>query len=230
MRTIVFDSGPIISLTMNNLLWVLEPLKKISNAKFLITKTVKEELVDKPLNKTKRFMFEALQVLHYIENGTLEVVDSETIRKQTLKFLSVANNCFNAFGHNMNIVHEAEMSAIALYLEKGADVFVVDERTARLLVENPKRLYNIIRHTLHTDVKENKGNIREFKKITRDVSIIRSSEIVTIAYEMCLLDSYKANIPDTKRTLLESILWGVKLNGCAVSKREIEQIIRIERL
>ena len=59
---------------MNNLLWLLEPLKKLSKAKFYITKLVKEELVDTPLNKTKKFKFEALQVLHYIENGTLEVI------------------------------------------------------------------------------------------------------------------------------------------------------------
>ena len=71
MKTIVFDTGPIISLTMNNLLWILEPLKSISNANFYITNPVKKELVDNPLNKTKRFKFEALQVLHYIENGIL---------------------------------------------------------------------------------------------------------------------------------------------------------------
>ena len=128
----------------------------------------------------------------------------------------------------MNIVHEAEMSAIALYLEKNADAFVVDERTARLMVENTKRLHNILRHTLHTEVKENRGNIREFRKMTRKVKVIRSVEIVTIAYEIGLLDSYKSGIPNIKKTLLESILWGVKLNGCSVSKREIEQIIRIE--
>ena len=28
MKTLVFDAGPIISMTMNNLLWLLKPLKK----------------------------------------------------------------------------------------------------------------------------------------------------------------------------------------------------------
>ncbi len=69
MKTIVFDTGPIISLTMNNLLGLLEHLKKKSNARFLIPRQVKAELVDNPMNNTKRFMFEAMQVLRIIEKG-----------------------------------------------------------------------------------------------------------------------------------------------------------------
>jgi predicted nucleic acid-binding protein len=226
MKSIVFDTGPIISLTMNNLLWLLEPLKKLSDANFFITSSVKKELVDTPLNKTKRFMFEALQVQRYIENGTLQIADNE-IEEDTSDLLSIANNCFEAFGHNMNIVHEAEMSAIALFLQKDADAFVVDERTTRLLIENPRKLLNILKHTLHTKVKDNKDNLAEFKKITRKIKIIRSVELVTIAYEKGLLDKYLTSTP--KNILLESVIWGVKLNGCAVSKRELEQIMRIER-
>jgi len=228
MKTIVFDAGPIISLTMNNLLWILEPLKKISNAEFCITEQVKHELVDTPLNKTRKYMFEALQVLHYIENKTIEVIDNDAVRNQALHLLSIANNCFNAFGHNMQILHEAEMSAIALYLQKKADAFVVDEKTARLLMESPDRLHSIMKHKLHTKVEKNKENLNQFKKITRGIKVIRSVELVTLAYEKGFLDKYLSSMPSSRKTLLESVLWGVKLNGCAVSKREIEQIVRME--
>ena len=230
MKTIVFDTGPIISLTMNNLLWILEPLKSISNANFYITNPVKKELVDNPLNKTKRFKFEALQVLHYIENGILEIVDNDEIKRQTSKLVGITNNCFTAFGHNISITHEAEMSAVALYLQKKADALVLDERTARIFIENPKKLLNILKHTLHTNVKENKNNVKEFRKITKNIKVIRSVELAAVAYENGFLDKYLTNaIPHSKKILLESILWGVKLNGCAVSKREIEQIMRIEK-
>jgi len=226
MKTIIFDTGPIISLTMNNLLWLLEPLKRISNANFYITDLVKKELVDTPLNKTKRFKFEALQVLHYIENGTLEVVEVD--KAKTEKLLSMANNCFKAYGHGINLLHDAEVSAVALYLQKNADAFVVDEKTTRLLIENPNKLHNILKHNLHTNVEENKDNIRQFRELTKSVKMIRSVELATIAYEKGLLDRYLTHIPEAKKTLLESVLWGVKLNGCAVSKREIEQILKME--
>ena len=228
MKSLVFDTGPVISLTMNNLLWLLDPLKEIGKASFFITEQVKRELVDVPLNKTKRYKFEALQVLHYIENGTLEVISNDSMQKDTLNLLSISNNCFSAFGHNMTLVHEAEMSAIALYLQKKADAFVVDERTTRLLIENPKKLHHILEHNLNTKITENKNNLNEFKKITKDVRMIRSVELATISYEKGLLDKYIANMPNSKETLLESVLWGIKLNGCAVSKKEIEQILREE--
>ena len=43
-----------------------------------------------------------------------------------------------------------------------------------------------------------------------------------------MLDNYITKLPDARKNLLESVLWGVKLNGCAVSKEEIENIVRLE--
>lgn len=228
MKNIVFDTGPIITLTMNNLLWTLESLKEKSDVNFYITDSVKKELVDNPLNKTMRFKFEALQVLKCIEQGTIEVIDNPEIKNQSQKLLSLANNCFMAFGHNMNIVHEAEMSVIALYLQKNADALVVDEKTTRLLIENPKKLHIIIDHNLHSKVILDKDNLSEFAKMTKNVKIIRSVELAAISYERGLLDKYIPNIDNARQILLQSVLWGFKLNGCAVTKKEIEQMIRIE--
>ena len=54
MKSLVFDAGPIISLTMNNLLWLLDPLKVNFKGEFYIPMAVKGELVDRPLT-TKKF-------------------------------------------------------------------------------------------------------------------------------------------------------------------------------
>ena len=43
-----------------------------------------------------------------------------------------------------------------------------------------------------------------------------------------ILNKYLADIKNPHETLLDSVLWGVKLNGCAVSKQEIEEILKIE--
>ena len=48
MRSIIFDTGPIISLTMNNLIWTLKHLKRQFKGDFLITPAVKKELIEKP--------------------------------------------------------------------------------------------------------------------------------------------------------------------------------------
>ena len=46
MNTLFFDTGPVISMTMNHILWVLRPLKKQFNGNFFITDFVKKELID----------------------------------------------------------------------------------------------------------------------------------------------------------------------------------------
>lgn len=227
MKSLIFDAGPIISLATNNLLWLLEPLKKQYNGKFYITQAVKRELVERPL-ETKKFKFEAIQVERQIENGILEVIENDFIKTQTPRLLSLANETFKAYNYYMRILHYAEVSAIAAAINLKSDAVVIDEKTTRFLVENPKMIAEILRKTLHTPVTINESNLREFRNIVKNISIIRSVELVTIAFELGMLNNYITNIQDSKKTLLESVLWGVKLNGCAVSREEIEQIIKTE--
>ena len=227
MKSLIFDAGPVISLATNNLLWILEPLKKQFNGKFYLTEAVKRELVDRPL-ETKKFKFEAIQVERLIENGVLEIIDNSFIRNNTPRLLNTANEIFKAYNNYMRIVHFAEMSVIAAAVGLNADAIAIDEKTTRFLIENPKMIVEILRKTLHTSVSINENNLKEFRNTVRNVKTIRSIELVTIAYEHGLLDNYITKIPDARKNLLESVLWGVKLNGCAVSKDEIEQIVKIE--
>ncbi len=227
MKSLIFDAGPIISLATNNLLWILEPLKKEFNGNFYITDAVKHELVDRPL-ETKKFKFEAIQVERLIENRILEIIDSSFIRQKTPALLDTANEIFKAYNNYIKIVHFAEMSVIAAAADLNADAIAIDEKTTRFLIENPKMIVEILRKTLHTPIGINENNLKEFKNTTKSIKTIRSIELVAIAYEHGLLDNYITKIPDARKNLLESVLWGVKLNGCAVSKDEIEQIVRME--
>ena len=227
MKSLIFDAGPIISLATNNLLWVLEPLKKEFDGKFYITEPVKRELVDRPL-ETKKFKFEAIQIEKLIEKGILEIIDNSFIREKTPILLHTANEIFKAYDNYMKIVHFAEMSVIMASVNLSADAIVIDEKTTRFLIENPKMIVEILKKTLHTPISINENNLKEFKNTIGDIKTIRSIELVTIAYERSLLDNYITKIPDARKNLLESVLWGVKLNGCAVSKDEIEQIVRLE--
>ncbi len=228
MKSLVFDTGPIISLATNNLLWLLEPLKKRFKGEFYITKAVENELIKKPL-QTKRFKFEALQVLQLVRGNTIKVIEKKEIKSKTIRLLDLANNSFKAHSAWIRIVNFAEIETMAAYLTLDSDALVVDERTTRLLIENPKSLAKILSHKLHTKISINKNNIKGLQKLTKGVNLIRSTELVTVAFELGLLNQFIAKIPDARKVLLESVLWGVKLNGCAVSNQEIEQTLRMER-
>jgi len=227
MKVIVFDTGPVISLTTNNLLGLLRDLKDKYKGSFYITDPIRRELIEKPL-ATRKFKFEALQVLRCIHSGILEVFDAEELQKKTLHMLDLANNCFKANGSFIRIVHFAEISGIAAAVLNNAEAFVVDERSTRLLMEDPMRLKRILGRRLHTDITLDKQNLNEFSRMAKGIRLIRSAELVSVAYELGLLDKYLVNVPNAARTLLEGVLWGLKLNGCAVSERDIRDIIRLE--
>jgi len=226
MKSLVFDAGPIISLATNNLLWLLEELKKKFDGEFYISKTAKEEVVEHPL-ATKKFKFEALQILKIIDDKVLNVVDNRDIDKKTNILFNLANSIFTAYNRNIHLLHRAETAGIALCIDSNADAFVVDERTSRLLIEDYQTLKNLLEKKLHTSINVNKKKITEFQKIVKGIKVIRSVELVTAAYELGLLKDYILNIKDPKTTLLEGVLWGVKLNGCAVSRNEIDEIITL---
>ena len=232
MKCVIFDSGPVISFTVNNLLDVLTSLKEIFDGKFYICPAVKEELIDVPFTG-KKFKFEALQVMKLIEEGTLEIIENNKISDLGEQLMDLANKCFMIKGKYINIVQTGEMESLAAAIFTNADAFVVDERTIRLLVEDPESLEKSLYYKMHTDVKIDLNNVTKFRQIIGNVKIIRSLELVTVAFERGLLDKYlpkKAIIPTARKDLLDSILWGLKLNGCAVSEDDILEALRIERL
>lgn len=227
MKSLVFDAGPIISLATNNLLWILEPLKKEFGGKFCITEAVKHELVDRPL-ETKKFKFEAIQVERLVESGLLEIVKNQFIAENTPRLLGTSNEIFKAYNNYIKIVHFAEMSVLAAAISLSSDAVALDEKTTRFLIENPRAIVEILKKTLHTPISINENNLKEFKNIVKDIKAIRSIELVAVAYEHGLLDGYITQIPQARKSLLEGVLWGLKLNGCAVSEDEIEQIVMME--
>lgn len=226
-RSIVFDTGPIISLATNNLLWILEPLKKQSGMEFFIPEAVKKEIIDRPL-QSKRFKFEAMQVLSLVNRGIIKIISLPQIKAESEKLLNTANRIFQAKDNWLQIMHVGEMEAIAAAIIMNSSAFVVDERTARMLIENPDRLMEIMEKKLHTKISVDRGNLDDFRKQTRDIRLIRSTEIAAVAYEKGLLDQYIPNIPNPRKELLDSVLWGIKLNGCSISENEINKIVKIE--
>lgn len=227
MRTIVFDTGPIISLSMNNLLGIIKKLKEKFDGEFYITPSIKKEAIDRPLD-SKKFKFEAIQVFKQLQEGVFKIYPNN-MDPLAEELLSLSNNTFKAQGNYIQIVHYAEMEVVAAALTLGATAVVIDERTTRLLIENPQLIKERLEKKLHTNVEINKENLTEIKKKLQGITVLRSVELVTIAYEKGYLNEYVLKeIKQPKKELLEAVLWGVKLSGCAVSEDEINNLLRFE--
>src|SRR3989344_9044836 len=160
MKAIIFDSGCLISLAMNGLLPELRELKKIFDGSFLITKEVKQEVIEKPLT-IKRFEFEAMRIKSLLDDKVLElpeilgVKDSE-ISSEAQRILDVANNTFFQKSKALEIIHNGEASVLALSKilnsKKIRNVIAVDERTTRVLGEKPDNLRNLLGKKFHTTI------------------------------------------------------------------------------
>jgi hypothetical protein len=230
MKSIIFDSGPIISLALNNLLWILEPLKGRFGGKFYITEAVKKEIIDHPL-QTRRFKFEAFQVIKMLKEGTIEVYESDSLHQKASAFMEATNSLYAIRGQRLKMFHYAELSVLAASLELGSLAVVIDEKMTRILLENPDKIPEILHKRMHERAQVDRGRLNAVRSQLKAIKIIRSTELATMAYERGLFHDYVADqkfVEHPKQELIESILWGLKLAGCAISEKEINQVLKIE--
>lgn len=226
-KAIIFDSGALISFTMTGLSYLIRDLKKVFDGKFLITAEVKEELVDNPIEK-KRFKLEALKIKHLLEEGILEMpsslgIEDSEISRKTKEVLNVANSSFVGNGKEIHLIDDGEASCLELsriLTEKGiGNIIAVDERTTRVLVENPSNLKKFLEKKLHTKIKINRKNLRIF----RGFKIIRSPELIYMAHKKGFVKIKKDD------ELLDALLYAVKFKGASISDKEIKEIKKIAR-
>ena len=231
MKALVFDSSTLISITTNNLLNKLKELKKHYNGEFFITKEVRNEIISNPLH-TKRFKLEAIQLANFLANDNLKIYEHDISNKVNY-LLTLANSIYKAGDNYIQILHKGEIESLALSALLEADALVIDERTTRLLVEDSLKLKHLLESKLHTKITIDKSNLLYFKKETKNVKVIRSSELMMIAFELNLFQEYdksKLILQNYKKELLEGILWGLRLKGCAISTEEINDVLRLERI
>ena len=96
----------------------------------------------------------------------------------------------------------------------------------RLVIEDPMRLKIIQENKLHMKVTINYEFMNEIKNLVKNVKVIRSTEIVLIAYESGLLDKYLINV--SREQLLDALLWGLKIRGCSISNEEVKSLTDFE--
>jgi predicted nucleic acid-binding protein len=225
MKSIVFDSGTIINLALNNMLWILGPLKKRYKGEFYITPQIKKEIIDVPF-QIKRFKLESLQIQNEINKGVLTVYEEDLTNEiDNLTFL--ANELISAKGTSLKLIDAGEISGLVLTKKINAEAFFVDERTTRLLVESPETLAKIFREKLHTKIKLNSDNLKIIKQTFSNIPILRSTELGIAAYEMGILKDYA--LGGKNKEVLDAVLWGFKLHGCSISENEINEALQLEK-
>jgi predicted nucleic acid-binding protein len=217
-KFIVFDAGPLISMAMSGTLEVLEKLKEKFDGEFVLTPQVKEEVIDKP-SIVKKYELEAVKIRNLLEKKVLkpssDFVSTQKLEQETKKMLKNANTSLYAAEQPITIIQEGEASCLAFAsLCDCEPVLVVDERTTRMLVESPDNLRQVMERKFHSKINADDNKIKLF----RNFKIVRSAELLFIAYKKGLFE-YKKD-----KQLLDALLYAVKYSGTAISSREIEEM------
>ncbi|MEK6928774.1 MAG: hypothetical protein AABW65_02365 [Nanoarchaeota archaeon] len=219
MKALIFDSGILINFSMNGILYILEELKKVFPGKFIITNYVKYETIAKPIG-IQRFELGALKIQGMLDAGILELPESLNVKEKeieagTKELMFIANHCMGAREQWIEIVSEAEMSCLALskiLSERGIENIIgIDERTTRILCEDPMQLERIMSEKLHQKV----TLVSDKLDIFSEFKFVRSSEIAYVAYKKNLVHL-------NGKKVLEALLYATKYKGSAISFEEID--------
>jgi len=217
---VIFDASTLISISQSCLINVLGRLKEKMNAEFIIPEAVYSEAVERPIS-IKRFELNAIRIKKGVEEGWFSI---KAVKDQQImgEIDGLANSCFSIRGRPIKLLQLGEVEALALIKELNADALVIDERTTRMLIENPKQLKKILEARRRKNVKVEERQAKDFGKMFEGMAIVRSIELVALAFEFGLLEQ---ELPKGQQSL-EAALFALKYSGCAVSAREINLFLQ----
>lgn len=216
-KRVICDSSSLISMSMNCMMPLVVELSEYAD--FIITKTVYDEIITTP-QEGGRHRMGPLNFKALVKSGILKIEEAD--KNEAERILTASNNVYYMRRKPLKIIHLGEAEALAL--AKDGDVLLMDERTLRFLIENPWDLKDLLEHRLHEKVFLDKQKDEAFRNYCKGVSIIRSSELVAVAYEKGILQKY---FTGEKKEVLEACLWSLKFSGCSLSGDDIGEYLRM---
>ncbi len=192
---------------------MLRKLKQAYAGDFYITTSVYQETIGKA-STSLRFRYEGHRLKELLDDGIIKVYSDEKLSGQIADLMNSINHTYFANGQPMTIVQLGEMSTAIACLEENAESFAVDERIARLLIEDPSALKPWLEHKLHTAITIDNDVMQQWSsKISGKFMPLRSIEFAMAAWKNGILGDDK--------DVLFGLLWALKFAGCAITEDEI---------
>ncbi|VVC02221.1 Uncharacterised protein [uncultured archaeon] len=218
-QSIICDSSALISLTDSCFVHVFYFLKKKFRGKFIIPRSVEYECVDHPM-QMKMHALHALRLKRAIKDSIIEVVDIP-LQKRAEEIQWAANNSFYARGTPIQLLHAGETEMLALAQQLDVENLLIDERTTRMLSEDPDSLREHLEHEFGCTITVDQRNLAAFSNLTKNMRFFRSSEFLLLAYEKGYFEEYG----DLEKDAVEASLYKLKYGGCSVGFSEIGEYV-----
>lgn len=82
----------------------------------------------------------------------------------------------------------------------------------------------LLERRFRRNVVANEARMKRFSDQLKGITIIRSIELIGVAYKLRMLEDYVPTQKYGRRVLVDALLWAAKTNGCAVTEHEIEEL------
>jgi len=213
----VCDASSLISIVSTCFANSLKELVKTLGLELYISKTVYKECIERPIT-IKRYELSAVRLKQAVKQGWIKVF-KEKLYDEMKRIQKTANKIYKINNRPLELVHEGEAESLALMKRLSAKIFIIDERTTRMIIESPEQLAVRLRKKYNAEVAINKKALREFNSMVGDIDILRSAELIALCFEHNLLA-----LPKEPQSL-EAALYAVKYAGCAVAGYEIDNYV-----
>ena len=208
-----FDSSTLISMAATCSLPLLRKLKQFYDGDFYITESVYQETIGRA-SKSLRFRYEGHRLKELLDDGIIKLYPDKDIFDQINELMNLINRTYFVGNRPLTIVQLGEISTVIASINENANTYAVDERTARLLVENPSALKPWLEHKLHTNITVDTDVMAQWSSMVSEKFIpLRSAEFAMAAWE-------KGMLGDDKDVLF-GLLWALKFAGCALTEEEL---------
>lgn len=212
----ICDSSSLISLVETCNLESLSFLKRKKKAAFLVPPAVVYEIIENPLH-IHRYAFTALRLKRALQERMLEPFESKGLAQNTREILQHANNIFSVNGSPLKILHPGEAECLAGYQDSQAKGIVVDEKTTRLLIENPQLLFESLKNEFGNSVRISEASLNKLRDKVRSFSALRSTEIIAIAFE----NGYYSSFGDDETDAFHAAAYALRQAGCSITSHEL---------
>jgi len=215
METVICDASSLISLSDTCYLNILKLFKK--QVRFIIPRSVEYEAITRPM-KIRQYSLHAHRLRRLIKDKNMDIIeDNRTLLND---IMNTGNNIFYRKGKPIHLIDKGECGMIACTIESDIRYMLIDERTTRTLVEAPDVLKKHFEKEFHVHISTNIENLEKFTQMTKNLKILRSSELLIFAYKKGYFNSFS-----NPKTVLKSALYRLKYTGCSLSFEEIDDYI-----
>ncbi len=211
------DSSPLISFSDTCNIGVLRFLKS-RGGRFFVPPGVQSEIVSAPM-RIRKYQFSAVRLKKTLDDGVLELFDSERVQQKTVEAMDAANSLLRVQGKPLKLVHQGEAECIGAYSEVGAHALLIDEKTTRMLIENPFKLVDVMQGEYGSKIEVDEESLAKFRELTKSIFVMRSAEALVVAAKRGFFEDYGADRDEA----LQAALYSLRESGCSITTGELEE-------